>query len=539
MKALRTLSALLQRSGLAQALGKQFGGKRELYDIFGYSKTLQFNDLMAKYQRQDIAARILEAPASAIWSNPPMITSTDEAWNVAWRNLVQRHNLYFILNRLDLLAGLGRYAVLYIGFSGGGLSADKPDEAVKAFKAPVDPTIAAPTDTGRDVLYFQPYAEPAITIVQLNDNKSSPRYMLPEIYDLKPFANSPQIGTTPIPVQSTMRVHASRCLHVCEGSLEDTIIGRPRMERVANLLDDMIKISGGTGETYWLTANRGMQADIDKELELTPEDEKALTDELDEYQHQLRRWIRTRGVKINNLGSDVPDPRGAFGITLSLLAGASGIPQRVMTGAEAGQLASEQDRANWAERVEERRRLFAEPIVLWPLIRLLTDAGVLPSKEGMKITVEWPSAFRMSPLEEAQTRAQQARSAVNLSRTLKEQYDMRQSNMQAQQDAQSADTSGGVDGASTNAPPDPKAQAKDTKAKDKTKAKDTKTAQPGSDQVQTGPFGQPIAPQPKIHDPNVDEIFITVPEARHFVGLEKSAPTFDDKGDVSKPAGAK
>ena len=529
MNVVRAFSALLQRSGIANALGKQFGGKRELYDVFGYSRTLQFNDLMAKYQRQDIAARILESPSSAIWSNPPTITSTDEAWNTAWRNLVQRHNLFFVLNRLDNLAGLGRYAVLFVGFTGGGLSADKPEQAVTIPKTPTDVTEVTTSTNTRDVLYFQPYSETAVTIVQLNQDKASPRYMLPEIYDLKPFANSPQIGSTPIPAQSTMRVHASRCLHVCEGAMEDTIIGRPRMERVANLLDDMIKISGGTGETYWLTANRGMQADIDKELELTPEDEKALTDELDEYQHQLRRWIRTRGVKINNLGSDVPDPRGAFSITLSLLAGASGIPQRVLTGAEAGQLASEQDRANWAERIEERRRLFAEPIILWPLIRLLTDAGVLPVVDGMKITIEWPSAFRMSPLEEAQTRAQQARSAVNLSRTLKEQYDMRQSNMQAKdgQDPQNVDPSA--------TDPNAQAKAKDTKTKDaKTKGKIQPVAEP-----QTGPFGQPIAPQPKVYDPNVEEVFITVEEARHFVGLQKASPTFDDKGDVSKASGVK
>jgi hypothetical protein len=379
-----------------------------MYGVFGYARVPDYKDFLAKYMRQDIAARAIEAPSSAIWSNPPAITSTSEEWNTAWNNLIQRHKLFHVLNRLDILAGLGRYAVLYIGFS---------DTSI--VQQPVRMRKTAPLD----VLYLQPYAEPAAVIVKLVDDKFNDRYLQPEMYDLRPYLNQPAILGSPALQTAPFRVHASRCLHVAEGILEDGIIGRPRMERISNLLDDMLKVSGGTAETFWLTANRGMQADIEKDMDLSPEDEAALSSELEEYQNQLRRWIRTRGVKINSLGSDTPDPRGVFQLLLSLLSSATGIPQRVLTGAEAGQLASEQDRANWAERIIERRKLFAEPVVLWPLITMLTSAGVLPSSEGLKVTIEWPSAFRMSPLEEAQARAQQARSAVNLSRTLQESPD--------------------------------------------------------------------------------------------------------------------
>ena len=84
-------------------------------------------------------------------------------------------------------------------------------------------------------------------------------------------------------------------------------------------------------------------------------------------------------------------------------------------GAEAGQSASEQDRANWAERVSERRMLFAEPQVLRPLCRALQRMHLLPKDEA-SLDVKWPSAFIMSPLEAAMVMAQKARAIGNISR---------------------------------------------------------------------------------------------------------------------------
>jgi hypothetical protein len=409
MKVIRAFGALASRLGLSNSLGQMFAGSRDTYAVFGYTKNVTTDQLMARFMRQDIAARIVEAPCSAVWSDPPMILSTSQEWNKLWAEFVHTHKLYHVLNRVDILAGLGRYAVLYIGFKNGGL---------------VEQPITK--KASNEVLYLQPYAENAAQIYSLINDPRNERYMLPEWYNLYPFKNQQEAGkvsmTPMLPAtQPSLKAHGTRVLHVAENCLENNLIGYPRMERVVNILDDILKTAGGTAESYWLTANRGLQVDIDKEMELTAEDEAALSDEIDEYQHQLRRVLRTRGVKINSLGSDTPDPRGPFSVFMSLLSAATGIPQRVLTGAEAGQLASEQDRANWADRVDERRRLYAEPVILRPLIQILTAAGVLPELEPNAIQIKWRPAFKMSPLEESQARAQQARSAVNLSRTLTDQ----------------------------------------------------------------------------------------------------------------------
>lgn len=119
---------------------------------------------------------------------------------------------------------------------------------------------------------------------------------------------------------------------------------------------------------------------------------------------------------MNELGTKVSDPTLSVSSTLALISATSRIPQRILLGTEAGQLASEQDRANWAERVGERRNKFAEPQALLPLMSRLASIGAVPKPSS--ITFEWPEAFILAPLERAQTSAQKARSAANLNKVL-------------------------------------------------------------------------------------------------------------------------
>jgi hypothetical protein len=301
-------------------------------------------------------------------------------------------------------------------------------------------------------------------------------------------------------------------LHVAEGALESPVFGRSRLEPIFNVLDDIMKVSGGSAETFWLTANRGLHVDIDKEMELDPTDEENLSEELKEYEHEIRRVIRTRGVKINSLGSDVADPRGVFDVQMSLLAANTGIPKRVLTGSEAGQLASQQDRANWAQCIEQRVRSYGEPIVILPFLRLLIEAGVLPKPEN--ILVNWPDAFKMNPLERAQTSAQMARSATNIANTLKTIEEINQSMAEAALPTEEPipGSGGGFFG---NAEP-PK------KTGEKPKPKEA-----GAVQTIKKPPLMPVRPAIEL---------LSVDEARNIIGFGRQAPVFDAEEKATPPA---
>jgi hypothetical protein len=133
----------------------------------------------------------------------------------------------------------------------------------------------------------------------------------------------------------------------------------------------------------------GTQIDIDPTVEMTEDEENQLSEELDELHHGFRRWVRTRGAKINPLSM----PVAAFGANatavLRLISGAAAIPQRLLLGSERGELASTQDRDNWADRIDERRARFAVPLVR-ELIERLVKHGALPQPTVARPFIIWP-----------------------------------------------------------------------------------------------------------------------------------------------------
>ena len=75
-------------------------------------------------------------------------------------------------------------------------------------------------------------------------------------------------------------------------------------------------------------------------------------------------------------------------------------------GSEAGHLASEQDRANWADRIRERVEMFARPRILHAFIVRLQMMGVLPEGD---FEADWPDPFTLSPIERSQAFSNWAR----------------------------------------------------------------------------------------------------------------------------------
>ena len=394
---MRALGALVERFKLATLTGLQFDGERDLYAVFGYKKVLSDHNFLDKYCRQDIASRIVDAPPGATWSNPPHMKDKEAPLSKAWETLVEDSKLWTVMYQADRLARLGYYSIVMFGF----------DDSTSIESAP---------SNVKELLYARAIGSRLITEIKLNDDTKSSEFGRPASYKIQ-FADTVNsqaaISTTKIVESQNKLIHSGRTIHVVDNPLEDPIVGVPIMQKVYNLLDDLLKVAGGTAETYWLTSNRGMQADIDKDMDLDTEDSDALSDEIEEYQHELRRIIRTRGVKLTPLGAKAPSPQQTFDMIMALISGTTGIPRRILLGSEAGQLASEQDRANWAERIGERRALFAEPMLLNPMVTKFQTAGLLPEGEW---EWEWPSAFILSPLEGSMVMAQTARAIGNISR---------------------------------------------------------------------------------------------------------------------------
>ena len=395
-------TAKLSRFLFAARHGLMFGGKRDVYTALGYNRTLTYRDYFEKWDRQDIAKRLVEAAPKATWRSHPDVFDDEDPENItpfeqAWKDIARRLRIFQRLERADILAGIGRYGVLMIGL------ADQPPANEEA----------VPVASGDDVLYLQPFSEDQAIISALDEDPGSERFGLPTRYDLKI-----RIPTTTSDRSRNISVHHSRVIHFAEGSLDADAEGQPRLRPVFNLLDDLLKIVGSSAETYW-QARRAIHARNDpKAKPLSADDQTKLKDQVDEYMNDLRQFIGTDGVDLNTIAASVADPQGPFEVVMSLISSTSEIPKRILIGSERGQLASDQDERAWANRIDERQQQFAEPLVLRPLIDRFVDLGAIPEPEGGEYEIRWQSLSDPGEREQAETaltwgRAAQSFQAAN------------------------------------------------------------------------------------------------------------------------------
>ncbi len=66
----------LSRLDLAKAVGQTaYEGDRDYYEVLGYPVTISPSDYMERYERQSIASRVVDLPATDTWKSPPRLTA--------------------------------------------------------------------------------------------------------------------------------------------------------------------------------------------------------------------------------------------------------------------------------------------------------------------------------------------------------------------------------------------------------------------------------------------------------------------------------
>lgn len=372
-------STLVARSQLMARLGKAYGTKRDLYEALGYRKVLTFDDYYARYDRQDIASRIVNAPVKATWRDLPEVLEDDDpssetAFEKAWNVLVKEKKIFKYLRRVDEISGVGEYGVLVIGFDDG------------------QPDLRQPVQSARGLNFLQAYMQNNADIDTWVKDVRDERFGLPETYTIQ-FATADKSDSTSKPV------HWSRILHVAEGLTENEVYGTPRLKKVFNRLQDLEHLAGGSSEMFWRGAFPGMAFMNEADASFDPGSMADLEDEIDEYLHELKRYMRLNNLKVEQLAPQVADPSNHVEIQLMLISATTEIPKRILTGSERGELSSTQDKENWADKIQERRITYAGPCIVEPLVERLINVGVLP--EPKQFEVKWPDAHVQSDMERA------------------------------------------------------------------------------------------------------------------------------------------
>jgi hypothetical protein len=376
---IRVLGALADRLTLGKVLGTTFGGKRNVAEALGYALELGMGDYRNRYDRGDVAGRIVDFYPKSTWRGGCQVYDSEDPnevtpFEAAVEFIVTKHDLWSRLLSADIVSGIGRYSVLVLGAEGTNWKQELP-------------TISGP----EGLLYLSPpYGEDKATISQWVEDRTNPRYAKPLFYSIK---STRADGAASI----AQDVHWSRVIHVADVKGEDDIFAEPRLRRIWNRLDDLDKVVGGGSEAFWQRVHRGMQANVDKEVAVAmaglPDGGKAMKDDLekqfDEYVHGFRRYLRTAGVEIQEFGTDVSNFSNQVDALMTIIACAAHVPKRILMGTERGELASGQDKGEFDDAVQGRRAGFGERVVRQFFDRLIS-VGCLPEPADGSYDVAWP-----------------------------------------------------------------------------------------------------------------------------------------------------
>lgn len=375
---LQRVGDLLARGNLARKIGWQYEGDRKIYEALGYPKDseLDFTYYYNKYERQDIATAVIDRPVEATWDGEVIITEegeqpADSKLFEEWAELEETFKIKSRLVKLDKLTSIGQFGLLMFGFD------DVKDP--KDFKR-------AATGT-RKLLYLKQIPESAIEIDKWVVNASDKRYGLPLIYKIV-IAGSGADQT------KDLYVHHSRVIHTLHNNLTSEVYGRPRLKPIVNRLNDLEKLLGGDAEMFWRGARPGYHAAAQENYEMGSEEIEALEDELDKYEHDLRRFISAKGVDIKPLQQQVADPSNHIDVQLQAISAQTGIPKRILVGSERGELSSTQDKDQWLTLIQARMNEYAEPMILRPFINKLMEFKILSKVD--KYVVIWEDIFAPS-----------------------------------------------------------------------------------------------------------------------------------------------
>jgi uncharacterized protein len=373
---IQTLSAIVARMQWATQLGLQYGGDRDLYQALGYptSTELKFEDFYARYIRQDMAKAIIDRPVKATWQGPLEMLESNKMesteFEKAWIELNKKFGLKTILTRVDRLTGIGRYGILLLGLD----DTKSPEDFVNPVGL-----------GGRELMYIKPFGERSAKIDTYEINPKNPRYGMPLYYSI-------EVQDIAGNASMTVKVHQSRIIHIVDDNLESEVFGTPRLEAVYNRLMDLDKIVGGDAEMFWRGARPGYHAKVDKDYTMTQQTKDDLQEELDEFEHNLRRVLVNEGLDMTALAPQVSDPSPHVNVILQMISSVTGIPIRVLTGSERGELASSQDTGEWLSYVQSRREEHAEPRIIRPMVDRFIELGILP-KPGKTYSIKWADIF--------------------------------------------------------------------------------------------------------------------------------------------------
>jgi hypothetical protein len=383
------------RGQIGSILGISHDGKRDLYDVYGYPKSLSGDTgfaLMYKYSmRQGVASRVTRGVAKSCWrdgfeiydgsGDDANLILEDEVLSLVKASAVKK------LESVDILNRIGRFSVLYVGIPDG----KQPEEPLQATNLGPD---------WLDKIYFVAYPYDGINISGQVQDPTDPRFGLPEYYQLQ--RGQSQSANSKDTSLNAITAHWSRCIHLNEGALESDIEGMGALEPIFNAILDIEKATGGSSEAYFRNSRQKLAYEIDKEFANAAlkdeESKKKFQEAAERFTNEWQDHTMAAGATVKPVQVSHASPLDTVKVALWTVTSDTGIPVRKLTGEGSGQLAGSEDQLAYNQIIRDRQRVECS---LWVcrLLEILYTAGMIDLPENYEVRF---------PQQEAATEKEQA-----------------------------------------------------------------------------------------------------------------------------------
>jgi uncharacterized protein len=428
----------------ATFMRRALDGKRDLDTECGYPDVITTSMYKVMFDRNDIAARVVEVFPDESWKVDPEIyedenEDTETTFEAAVKTLVRDLNVYSYLHRGDILSGIGEFGVILLGFDDG-KNLSEPVDGVDAERIIFEPEIKKPVsqqqkedgterrppfrggdpqeppddsdaeatevpEAKRKLLYMRVFDQSFVTVSKYETDQNNPRHGRPVLYQVTMGDVTKGFTET-----TNTDVHWTRIIHLADNCEGNEVYGKPRMKSVFNRLLDVRKLLGGSAEMFWKGAFPGysfeVNPDIASEVVFDDKVKQELRGEFANFSNGLERFMATKGVAVKSLSPQVSEPTAHLDAQINAICVKLTVPRRVFEGSERGELASSQDSESWDKRMERRQDKYNGPCIVRPFYDRLIMAGVLPMPEnpaGYKCW--WPPLSKPSDTEQAEVAA--------------------------------------------------------------------------------------------------------------------------------------
>ncbi|MDG6480949.1 DUF1073 domain-containing protein [Glaesserella parasuis] len=373
---------------LAEALGLGNTKRKKLWDEFGYPKNLVFSHFHKAYKRNSVAFAAIERLLNQCWIDVPVIVEggkKDEVektseWEALVERFLKRH--WAAIKEADKRNLVGNYSALLIQVKDG----QQWDQPI------LQNSLTKLGEFGLARLI--PVWQSQLSVLDYQEDIAADNYGEPLMYQFSELAFGKKGRGRDI------KVHASRVILLNEGGdFNSPESGVPLLEPGYNKLLDLEKTSGGSAEGFLKNASRQLGIKLTKDVDLRQLEEgakalgftsfsEALNDKIKKINTGTDSALVTQEGDASVLSVAPADPKPTWEISANEFAASVQIPFTILFGQQTGRLASDEDKADWANRCNARRNGFLSETIKQVLERLWF-IGVLPMPKNGEITVSW------------------------------------------------------------------------------------------------------------------------------------------------------